>query len=413
MTETVPDWLADPGSSRLWSAVRNRLERNGLTATGSVTIAELTREERHAIGGLLGRTIVSERVSVNLAALDVDLQQRSGIGGLVAVLEAVTGTALVSRPAARTARAAQREAPFIAARDWLRLHQPPTASWLEPWLASLRRSGVLTNVPDGPRQICQALQVLTTVIERQATQTRTALAATAVGDAHALDEGTLLAHVILRGLAIAADEPSPQTTRERRELWERFGVSADAVSSTCLVLGLRAHGSDGAAARLNAAADDGDPIHLTGWDLRHLDIFRTEPCVFVFENPAVLEAAAERFGGSVPLVCSSGQPALVVVEVLRRLTGSGAELRYHGDFDWPGIAIANRLVGQVGVRPWMMNTTDYRAAAPAAGLALTGAAIETPWDRELGHAMQQVGLAVHEEAVLDRILDALVRRPAV
>jgi hypothetical protein len=51
MTETVPDWLADPGSSRLWSAVRNRLERNGLTATGSVTIAELTREERHAIGG--------------------------------------------------------------------------------------------------------------------------------------------------------------------------------------------------------------------------------------------------------------------------------------------------------------------------------------------------------------------------
>jgi uncharacterized protein (TIGR02679 family) len=56
-------------------------------------------------------------------------------------------------------------------------------------------------------------------------------------------------------------------------------------------------------------------------------------------------------------VCTSGQPALVVLDVLAALRG--AELRYHGDFDWPGIAIAHRLIATAGVQPWRMTAADY------------------------------------------------------
>ena len=411
MSDAVAAWLAEPGLARLWGLVQSRLERNGLTAAGSVTIAELTREERHAIGGLLGRPLLKDRVSVDLTDLDADLVRRSGIGGLVVVVEAVTATTLVSRPAIRTTRAAEREAPFVAARDWLRQNPLPGASWVEPWLATLRRAGILTGISDGPEQLRQALRVLATVTSRQTQQTRTALAATEVGDAHCLDDGTLLAHLVLRGLAVAVEDAAPRTTRERRELWERFGVCADAVSSTCLALGLRASGSGGVSGRLDAAAHDGDPIHLSAWDLRRLPGFSSGRQVLVCENPAVLEAIAQRFGGAVPVVCSSGQPALVVLDVLRRLVAAGTELIYHGDFDWPGISIANRLISQVGVRPWLMSAPHYHAAVPAARLRLTGTVVEPTWDRELGRAMQRAGLALHEESLLDRILDAVTAQP--
>jgi uncharacterized protein (TIGR02679 family) len=232
---------------------------------------------------------------------------------------------------------------------------------------------------------------------------RTELAAAVLGEAHALDDGRTVAALVLRALAAQAGEVPPVTTAERRGLWERFGVCTDAVSTTCLTLGLRATGGP-VAARLALAAESGDPVHLTPWDLRRcrLDV---PDRVLVCENPRVLEAVAERFGGVVPTVCGSGQPALVVVDVLRGL--AGAELPYHGDFDWPGIAIANRLLREFGASPWRMGADEYLAGLrPAAG-QLTGMPVEPTWDAELGAVMRHNGTAVHEEAVLSDLLAAL------
>jgi uncharacterized protein (TIGR02679 family) len=99
------------------------------------------------------------------------------------------------------------------------------------------------------------------------------------------------------------------------------------------------------------------------------------------------------------------QPTLVVLDVLAALTG--ARLRYHGDFDWPGIAIANRLVAEAGVEPWRMGAAEYVDAVGSGGLPLTGAPVEPSWDPELGAAMRHHGVAVHEEAVLADLLERI------
>jgi uncharacterized protein (TIGR02679 family) len=127
--------------------------------------------------------------------------------------------------------------------------------------------------------------------------------------------------------------------------------------------------------------------------------------VLVCENPRVLEAVAERHGGRVPSVCTSGQPALVVLDVLHAL--ADARLRYHGDFDWPGIAIANRLVSEIGLVPWRMGADEYLAGLDGPRVPLVGAPVEPVWDPELGAAMRHHGVAVHEEAVLDDLLATL------
>ncbi len=95
----------------------------------------------------------------------------------------------------------------------------------------------------------------------------------------------------------------------------------------------------------------------------------------------------------------------MVLDVLRAL--AAACLRYHGDFDWPGVAIANQLVAQVGVAPWRMGAADYLAGLTTGGVPLSGTPVDAAWDPELGAAMRHGGVAVHEEAVLPVLLDAI------
>ncbi|WP_214368707.1 TIGR02679 family protein [Pseudonocardia sp. H11422] len=389
-------WLTDPALVRIWDVLRERLEARGLRAEGRVVLTGLSREERHAVSVLVGRPVITSRLAVDLAVLDAALADRSEVGGLRAVLEDVTGSALQDRPALKAQRVADRAAPFTLARSLL-----APAPWVEEWLEGVRRSGVLPRTSDPTAAVRHAAA---TLCRLPVAMSRTELATAVAGDAHALDDGTAAAALVLRALAAQAGEPVPTSTLERRALWERFGVRVDLVSTTCLTLGLRATDRGGAAARLALAADAGDPVHLTPWDLRRCDL-AVPGAVLVCENPRVLEAAAERHGGRVAVVCTSGQPALVVLDVLRAL--AGAELRYHGDFDWPGVAIANRLVAEAGVVPWRMGVAEYLDALGPARLPLAGVAVEPVWDAELGAAMRHHGVAVHEEAVLEDLLAAV------
>ncbi|MFC5993500.1 TIGR02679 family protein [Pseudonocardia hispaniensis] len=386
-------WIADPALGRIWAVLRERVEARGLRAEGRIVLTGLTRAERHAATTLVGRPVTASRLTIDLAELDAWLAERSGVGGLVAVLEAATGAAMVDRRALRARRAAARESPFTLARTLL-AGQP----WLQEWIDELRRSGTLSRTADPEAAVRLAAGALARL---PAATSRTELATAVGGDAHALDDGTTAAALVLRALAARSGEPVPTTTADRRALWERYGVRVDLISTTCLTLGLRATGAAGA--RLDLAADAGDPVHLTPWDLRRC-ILDPPATVLVCENPRVLEAVAERFGGRVPVVCTSGQPALVVLDVLAAL--AGARLRYHGDFDWPGVAIANRLIAEAGVVPWRMGAGDYLGALGRARLPLAGAPVEPAWDAELGAAMRHHGVAVHEEAVLGDLLAA-------
>ena len=285
-------WLGDPALHRIWAVLRDRLEARGLRAEGRVVLEGLDRIERHALAGLLGRVVTTERITVDLARLDTELAARSGIGGLAAVVRAATGAPLRDRPGERAHRAARREAPLELARTLL-----AGRPWLDTWLEEVRRSGVLTRATDAESAVRTAAAALDRLPVTTAGTglSRTELAVAAGGHAHALDEGSTAAALVLRALAVRVGEPLPGTTSGRRELWERCGVRVDLVSATCLTLGLRGRAGP-VAARLALAADAGDPVHLTAWDLRRCTL-QAPAWVLVCENPRVLEAVAERAAG--------------------------------------------------------------------------------------------------------------------
>jgi uncharacterized protein (TIGR02679 family) len=361
---TVPTWLADPALLPVWRALRAPLERGARTTR----LTGLPRETRHALGAVLRRPVTGD-VRLVLGELDELLGRPA-----VEVVEALTGP-LRDRSAERAARNAPLD--VLAEVD-------------EAWAEAVRRSGVLTRVCDA-EEVARAAVAVRAVLPGPS-RLRTELAAAVTGDAHALDDGRSLTAVVLRGLT---DQPLPTSAADRRRLWESVGVHADTVSTTVLTLGLRPL----AGGPLVAAAERGDPVHVTPWDLRRLEPGVGGP-VLVVENPSVLEAFALRHGGRFAVVCTAGWPAHVALDLLGRL---GTPLHYHGDLDWRGVEICAWLVERCGVRPWRMTVQDY-LAAPGGG-ALTGRPAATPWEPALADAMQARGVAVHEEQVVEALLD--------
>jgi uncharacterized protein (TIGR02679 family) len=397
------------GLGRLWDAVAERLQRNGLRPSGTMRLTALTRDERHALAGLLGRPVANDRVTLDLAELDRRLRASGAVAGLVAAADATRGP-LVDRLARRHARTEASVRVWGAARRALGESGLGAAPWVEPWLDDLRRVGTLARVSadKAERTILSAIRCVGALpcLTGDPLCGRGELASLVTGDAHGLDDGSLLCSVVLRAAAPIAGTPYPTSPAGRRTLWRAVGVLTDEVSTTALTAGLHTRGSSW----LDDRTDAGWESHLSVRDLRRLDI--RPPAggvVYVCENPRVLEAAVD-VGARCGVVCTQGQPAVVVTTLLDQLNDAGAELRYHGDFDWPGITIANVLLGGCACRPWRFAAADYldalaRLAPVVPELPLLGELpTQSCWDSHLTAEMAAAGRAVHEELVLDDLL---------
>jgi uncharacterized protein (TIGR02679 family) len=98
--------------------------------------------------------------------------------------------------------------------------------------------------------------------------------------------------------------------------------------------------------------------------------------IFACENPAVLRrACAELVPARPPLLCAEGQPSTAFHKLVRLAAAAGSELAYHGDFDWPGVAITAKVIDRHSTRPWRMTSADYLSGVKAGdtAVALKGA----------------------------------------
>jgi uncharacterized protein (TIGR02679 family) len=394
---------------RLLAAARRSLERTGGEMTGTVSLAQPTDAERKAVIGVTGqyRDARTTRVTVRLADLDTAVRESTGTG--LADLLAGLGGPLRDRRSERIALAGTRDA-LIRAAQGSPLHA--SSAWYRDWLDDLTRDGILTRLAGQSEQalLPQAVRVLEHLDGRQARPVPLpVLAADVTGDTKALNHGTALSTLVLRALAIRAAAGRPRTAGERRALWESADVVVDDLASRVLVLNLPAEGR-GLGEWLGGAARLGVPFCVTLHQLMTLPLTLGPGPVHVCENPAVLRRAAAELGaGSVPLLCTEGQPSMAFHLIAAAIVRGGGELAYHGDFDWPGIAIARSVLSRHCGRPWRMSAADYLTGvrATAAPVRLTGTPQPTPWDPALGEAMAAAGCVLYEESVADVLITDL------
>ena len=400
--------LGGPLYEKLFAAARRRVEEAGEGAR-SMTVAGLDASERTALADLLGLgSLPDGSVRLDVERLDAALRESAAGVPLRGVLEALGGP-LRDRRSERVSERAERERMWSEAREQL---AAAGRAELVEWLEALRASGVLARAARAGGRVQQELLETVVPIALRLPASGELLpvfAASVAGDPHALDPGTSLGALVLRAAAaIAGRRDVPSSAPERRRLWREVGIDCDSLSADVLLLGLRPAGEDRLARHLRESAAAGEPRRVTLRELSRAEL--TVPPgtpVFVCENPAVVEAAAEALGSSCgALVCVEGVPSTAAVELLRRMGATGARVRVHADFDWAGLRIAGQVIAQTRGEAWRFGATDYaaQAASGRAGPRLNGPPAPSHWDESLAPAMVRTGIAVPEEQVLAALL---------
>lgn len=400
MTSRVERLLGAQDLRRVVDRIAQRIQR-GAPLTGPLTIRDATDDERSALGALIGRGPTS---SVRLETLDQVVRNSGAASSLAEAVAELRGPLVPRAEALAAERERWRSAtgmlePLLAAR-------PDYADWADRIITT----GLIRRLAPVPEVAGLLLERVGAVLAElpSAGESLPVLAARTLGDAHALDDGRGEATLVLAAL-------SPGGARDadaRRRAWAGVGVALDALSSTVLVHRLPLTGS------LGDLMERAEPAVLTLRQVRAGGLVDrvSGADVFVCENPSVVEAAADALGVScAPLVCVAGQPSLAALLLLDRLTAEGAVLRYHGDFDWGGIRIANRVHERVGFVPWRYRARDLDAG-PDLGGPLLGEPIDAYWDPELRPTLERRGSGLQEEQVMDALLADLAaggRRPRV
>ncbi|MBB6471186.1 uncharacterized protein (TIGR02679 family) [Sphaerisporangium rubeum] len=374
---------------------------------------------------MLGKSFSAGRIRVPLNELDLALRSSPAAAGLVTVVGQLTEGDLVDRVAARETARASWAGIWAALDAALSVAGVVDADWAPAFTEGVRRSGLLTRAGVEAATVavaqfsavlaeCTASSALFAAADTtQSSWELAELAGRCAGDAHALDDGRLASSLMLRAAAAASGVPAPVSAEERRNLWARLGVTTDLLSSSVLSWYLRPPGPDPWSEMMRVRAGLKLVTHLSLYELRgaakdkHLSVPGTH--VFACENPQILQAAA-RTEVPVPLICFAGNPSVAALTTLRRLIDGGVTVHYHGDFDWPGVAITARLL-TIGAKPWRMSADDYSNAVttrpPDMVLPLTGTPAPTPWEPALADVMSRRNIAIHEETVLPTLLNDL------
>ncbi|MYA73687.1 MAG: DUF2399 domain-containing protein [Acidimicrobiaceae bacterium] len=428
---SIPESLSSPGLRPLWELSRRRLDRYGLAARGRIARPDLDQSSELTLESLLGHGLTKgidlAELETALLALDVG----EDLCDALARLGFPASPAAVRRRAERSRARSSRSALARAVATW---EEP----WAPRWADSVVGAGLLSGLDDGDvSRLAEDVRALLDQLDRAITSSpdrsgpsvtsadglavaetaggftvsRTELAAALFGSSHALDRGTRLASLVTHALRCRIGEPL-----DGRELWEAAGIQMDRVSAPVLAWSVPAMGDSPLDEMMRSAAAGGLPLHVSLLSMLRYSVRVPEgTLVLVVENPRLVEAAAER---TLPgcMVAANGNPTTAVTTLLRQMQASGAAIRYHGDFDAAGIGICRRM-HEFGCTPWMMDADDYNDAVRFA--EVNGVRLErdtrdcgaTPWDPNLQAAFECERFVIHEEFVLDSVLEGFARQP--
>ncbi|SAL09178.1 hypothetical protein AWB64_00094 [Caballeronia sordidicola] len=400
---------------RLRQRMRARYARLSLERSPSIVkLTGLQPHEYEALALLSGKAVSNSRsITLDVVAVDTTLRSSGVAASLREALERLDGpilSALVQ---------AESEA------RWIELQKAADDSRIVEFLTSPSSLGLLKRLSRRDLQVARRLlQRAFAVLSRLPASgiPRAQLAAEVLGDAHSLDNGQAVATLVLsicrrRQKAVESDDgDSPfntadagQSDESSREIWAQQGVFVNELARPALFLNVPVRA-------VRQPGRFGEPSYMS---LRSL--VRSPPAwavkdrmVYVCENPEVVTIAADRLGRAcAPLICTDGMPAAAQRVLLNQLVGAGAQLVYHGDFDWAGLSIANFVRRKWVASSWHFNAEDYELAASRRSeddvRDLSGAPVIASWDPVLTEAMSCRGFSIAEEAVVETLLQDLCR----
>ncbi len=402
---SVPESLRHPDLDPVWQAARNQLDRFDPARRGRIALPVLSDAATLRLSALLNAKLTTR---LDLARLEAALISQ-GVGLDLDEALAELGAPASARRQEIRASAARRQAARECVGAIVNTWGKP---WCEEWVDWLFQSGQMVN--QGAESATLLVNTVRQILDRRQrcdgeSMARNDLAVGLCGSAHALDDGLLLERCVRRALWHALDRQVDY--QDGRAVWIAAGILTDRVSSPVLTWQLPLDPNSPLGSICQSATAAEVPIHLSAYALSNQEIcFKAQGPVLLVENPRLVEAAAERRLQRC-VISTNGNPATAVMTLVSAMLAAGIEVRHHNDFDVAGLGICRRLA-EKGCIPWHMGSMDYDAAvskATEAGLELPveqancGA---TPWDPQLQSRINTLKAVVHEELLLDSLLDS-------
>jgi uncharacterized protein (TIGR02679 family) len=362
-----------------------------------IQVGKLNETERAALASLVGRKGgVATSITIDVAEADRALSEAGIAPSLREALECLDGPIV------------HRETELSRIRDsWASVLASCTHTDLIAYLSSPLNFGVLKrlsgNQPDLASVICRQTEGILVRLPAAGVP-RAQIAAELLGDAHGLDSARPVATLTL---AVLRSRPSADTGDDR-DTWAAVGILVNELARPVLFMNVACSG-------LPFSSGEPQYASLRLLARRPPDWAVAGRAILVCENPNLVAILADRFGTACPpVVCVDGHLGAAQRTILKQLKSLGADLRYHGDYDWPGISIANNVIAKYGAEPWHFSAADYVAAAesaPPLAAPLSGRSVVASWDDDLTGAMTRTGIKIEEEAIAQRIIDLLGEDP--
>lgn len=394
------DELRAEGWRRLLAAARRRLVKTGGEPTGSVALADPSQAERQVVDRITDRyrDTYPRRLVLRLGEIDVAVRSRFGVG-LVGALARLDGPD-------------ERPADLRSALEGAMSCRHEGEGWYTGWLSAVTRDGTADRLvrAGAGDLLAWAAAVLDRLPARDVPLP--VLAEWSTGDASALS-GTPLAGLVLRALVLWQGAAPPTHRADEHRIWNDAGVLVDDLTDQVLVLNLRVREGHAVGGWLADAASEGLPFRLTLHQLVTAPLTPDAGEVFVCENPAVLRAAAADLGSAArPLICTEGRVSSACHRLLSVTAREGIPVRWHTDFDWPGLRMTAAAADRYSADPWHMSAGDYLASlTDRPHQPLDGIRTASPWDPALATAMTGQARTSREEWLLPELL-ADLRPPA-
>ncbi len=409
---------------------------------GSVQLAVLSTEDCRHLGGFFQKDYEGQKtVTISAAAMEKALEA-SRFAGLrwEDILEGYFGEELVGRKEQRQQENAEREGFF--ARIMEIDPKNPGSLWLGQVLQDKGEGYLLLmkhyrEQPEKLRgnlllllQAIPRLPVLAAAEGKFSHELLAVFGASATGDPHFFDSGTLGEQLLLSFLTSrfwdslvsgGSENPAPHfqnsvkaadyKAEEKAGIFYKAGLLKDELSNHALAYGIWGIGKDGVPHKgILGYLEQREPLHLTLMTLGRLAQVgpRTGRRVYIVENPAVFAVLASAWPEAA-ILCGNGQIRLATL-VLLDLFDESIEFWYAGDYDPEGLLIAQKLKERYGerLRLWQYRREfyeKYRSDVEISDRSLKK--LDRIYREELQEIKQALGRqkkAAYQEAMMEEYL---------
>lgn len=168
-------------------------------------------------------------------------------------------------------------------------------------------------------------------------------------DSHYFDIDNIPGKLFLNSLGYLNGKKA-SSAEKINELLLSVGIARDEISNFTITYGLRVLDKGEELQGYKWFRREQQPLLLNISNLNSLECIQgIKDKVFAFENPTVFYDLSIRLKDiQVSLVCTSGQPNVSSLMLLDKLTKSGTQVYYSGDFDPEGLSIADNFKYRYG-----------------------------------------------------------------